>query len=198
MWKEELLLVRGVWIKHDYIYTIKRFARFVAVKDCTLRVIFSLNPRCEWWYNSWMSLIKITEQHVATWSEHVWLISVTVDAVYKVCLGQWGWWRNSSWMQPSSRGCWVECGASFTCLQVEACYRLLFLKRACVTQVTSKIIVALLIHDSNKVRIILFVMTMIDVSNFFFPPKWRRHFLEKQTPTLTVSPLAAALGICLQ
>lgn len=87
---------------HDYVYMIKRCGGFVAVTDFTLRVTFSQNPRCQLWFNSWMSLIKITKQHVATWSEHVWLISVTVDAVYKVCPCRWWWCRNSSQMQPSS------------------------------------------------------------------------------------------------
>lgn len=54
-----------------------------AAKDFTLRVIFSQNPRCQVWFNSWMSLIKIAKRHAATWSEHIWLISVNVDAVYK-------------------------------------------------------------------------------------------------------------------
>lgn len=85
----------------DYLYMIKQWVRFVAVKGFTLRVIFSQNPRCQLWFNSWMSPIKITKQHVATWSECIWLISVTVDAVYKVCPCQWWWCRDGSQTQPS-------------------------------------------------------------------------------------------------
>lgn len=48
---------------------------YIIKKLCTVRPDVS----CE----SWMSLININQQRVATSTEHAWVISVTVDGVYK-------------------------------------------------------------------------------------------------------------------
>lgn len=47
------------------------------------------------------SIINFTEWRVATWSEPVWVICVTVNAVYKVRLWQSDRRRDTSWMQLS-------------------------------------------------------------------------------------------------
>lgn len=150
---------------HDYVYMIKWCGGFVAVKDFTLRVTFSQNPRCQLWFNSWMSLIKITKQHVATWSEHVWLISVTVDAVYKVCPCRWWWYRNSSQMQPSS---WLA-GLNVEHLSHVCRWRLVNScsdKGLCKFKWHQKSFFTPLIHDSSN-GLYCTVMAVNDVSSFF-------------------------------
>ena len=120
-------------------------------------------------HDPWMSQIKIIEQRVATWSEHVWLISVTVDAVYKVCPWQRGWCRNSSWMQPCSPVAALNVKHLSHVCRLRLVRRLLSLKKACVSlSDVKKSLLTPLIGDSSKVRITLYMMTLIDVSSFAF------------------------------